>query len=162
MALKGWNAGGTAQHFYESGIRLSMEQWGVEAEAIDAYLADETRTPSGHTGDPRGTKYNYERRTSVKIKWDEAGGTETNLERIITQKWIANYPMGLEAWAEFRRTGYPELTPAIDNLSGGVIGDMAGFAAAVYMRAIRPRRRTSTRAITMRPWRSSAARTTSR
>ena len=134
MGLKGWNAGGTAQHFYESGIRLSMEQWGVEAEAIDAYLADETRTPSGHTGDPRGTKYNYERRTSVKIKWDEAGGTETNLERIITQKWIANYPMGLEAWAEFRRTGYPELTPAIDNLSGGVIGDMAGFAAAVYLR----------------------------
>ena len=64
--------------------------------------------------------------SDTPIAW-EVGDTEDiaerNLERIITQKWIANYPMGLEAWAEFRRTGYPELTPAIDNLSGGVIGD---------------------------------------
>ena len=48
---------------------------------------------------------------------------EKQREKIITQKWIANFPMGLEAWAEFRRTGYPELAPAIDNLSGGVISD---------------------------------------
>lgn len=123
MALRGWNAGGTAQQLYESGIRLSMEQWGVAADAIDAYLADETSTPAGHTGDPRGTKYNYERKTALKIKWNDADGEAKNLERVITQKWIANYPMGLEAWAEFRRTGYPELAPAIDNLSGGVIGD---------------------------------------
>ena len=68
-------------------------------------------------------KYNYDRQTDVKIKWNDADGTEKNLERIITQKWIANFPMGLEAWAEFRRTGYPELAPAIDNLSGGVISD---------------------------------------
>lgn len=35
------------------------------------------------------------------------------------------YPMGMEAWAEFRRTGYPELNPAMDNLSNGVISDNA-------------------------------------
>lgn len=40
-----------------------------------------------------------------------------NFQRVITQKWIANYPLGLEAWAEYRRTGYPELYPCIDNLS---------------------------------------------
>ena len=92
-------------------------------EDTDAFLADETLVPAGHLNDPRGAKYNYDRQTDVKIKWNDADGTEKNLERIITQKWIANFPMGLEAWAEFRRTGYPELAPAIDNLSGGVISD---------------------------------------
>ena len=32
-------------------------------------------------------------------------------------------PDGTRSVAEFRRTGYPELAPAIDNLSGGVISD---------------------------------------
>ena len=123
MALREWTVGGTAQSYYEAGVRLSMEQNGVAGEDIDAYLADETLVPAGHLNDPRGAKYNYDRQTDVKIKWNDADGTEKNLERIITQKWIANFPMGLEAWAEFRRTGYPELAPAIDNLSVGVISD---------------------------------------
>lgn len=32
-------------------------------------------------------------------------------ERIITQKWIANWLLGNEAWADWRRTGYPRLLP---------------------------------------------------
>jgi hypothetical protein len=36
---------------------------------------------------------------------------ETTLEQIITQKWITFiYEMGYEAYNEYRRTGYPELT----------------------------------------------------
>lgn len=122
MALKGWTAGGSARDCYESGIRLSMEQHGIDSKAVEAYLSDETSVPAGHS-DPRGALYEYDRTTDVTIKWNDADGAEKNLERIITQKWIANYPMGLEAWAEFRRTGYPELAPAIDNLSGGTISD---------------------------------------
>lgn len=122
MALKGWNAGGTAQSFYENGVRLSMQQYGVNSSDIDEYLANEELTPADHS-DPRGAKFAYDRKTDVKIKWNDGDGEEKNLERIITQKWIANFPMGLEAWADFRRTGYPELAPAIDNLSGGVITD---------------------------------------
>jgi hypothetical protein len=34
------------------------------------------------------------------------------LEQIITQKWIALFPDGYEAWAEWRRTGFPVLSPA--------------------------------------------------
>lgn len=33
------------------------------------------------------------------------------LERIITQKYIALYSHGLESWTDFRRTGFPALTP---------------------------------------------------
>lgn len=36
------------------------------------------------------------------------------LEQIATQKWLALYSQGFEAWIEWRRTGYPNLTPAID------------------------------------------------
>ena len=39
------------------------------------------------------------------------------LERIITQKWIAGFPNGLEAWCDFRRTGYPYIFPPFNNLS---------------------------------------------
>ncbi len=39
--------------------------------------------------------------------YDEAGNFEKRLEQIITQKWIALYPDGWEAWVERRRTGYP-------------------------------------------------------
>jgi hypothetical protein len=40
------------------------------------------------------------------------------LEQIITQKWLALFPDGQEAWADYRRTGYPKLFPIINNDSG--------------------------------------------
>ena len=37
------------------------------------------------------------------------------------EKWIALFNNGFDAWAEFRRTGYPNLKPAPSALNGGVI-----------------------------------------
>ena len=37
---------------------------------------------------------------------------------MITQKWIAIYPSGHEAWVDFRRTGYPRLFPSVQKWSG--------------------------------------------
>ena len=48
----------------------------------------------------------------MSVMWDDSEADNVNgknFQRVITQKWIANYPLGLEAWAEYRRTGYPEL-----------------------------------------------------
>ena len=47
------------------------------------------------------------------------------LERIMTEKYIALYSNGLEAWTDFRRTGFPDITPNpmgsnAFNLSGDV------------------------------------------
>ena len=67
--------------------------------------------------DPRGT-YSAQSPSSITIAWNEDKENtrfEENLERIITQKWIAIFPLGLEAWAEHRRTGYPKLLPAVEN-----------------------------------------------
>ena len=36
-----------------------------------------------------------------------SGSTDQKLEKIATQRWIANYTNGYEAWAIVRDTGYP-------------------------------------------------------
>ena len=107
-ALRGWNMGGSAAAFYNEGIALSFEQWG--AGSAETYCADATSLPQSYV-DPLGV-YSYTGSiSSITISYDEAAEFETNLERIITQKWIANFPLGNEAWADFRRTGYPRLMP---------------------------------------------------
>lgn len=108
----GWGVAGTPQSHYEAGIRLSMAQW--SAAGADEYIANTTLTPGNHQNDPVSGFGPYTRITKVKIAWDAESTEEKHFEQIITQKWIANYPMGIEAWAEYRRTGYPELNPPVD------------------------------------------------
>lgn len=43
------------------------------------------------------------------------------LEKIGTQKWISLFFQGLEAWFDWKRTGYPVLTPAVDNQNNDMI-----------------------------------------
>ena len=73
--------------------------------------------------------------SDITIAW-EAGNTEEvrerNLERIITQKWIAIFPLGVEAWSEYRRTGYPRLLPAIENKSAGTVDAKYGMRRIPY------------------------------
>ena len=128
-ALRGWNMGGTAKQFYEQGVNLSFEQWGVTG--ADSYLADNASTPAKYT-DPTGTNSYTGSTSTVTIAWDDAASFETNLERIITQKWIANFPLGQEAWAEIRRTGYPKLMPVMVNNSGGVVSSERGPRRLAY------------------------------
>lgn len=117
-ALRNWaNTGGDVQTLYNEGITTSMGQWGVSA---GAYLTDDTHTPAAYT-DPKNSANNADAPSAITIKWDDAATTEVKMERLITQKWIAMFPEGQEAWTEFRRTGYPKLFPVVNNFSGGVI-----------------------------------------
>ena len=117
-ALRNWaNAGGTPQSLYEKGIQTSFAQWGVTSSS---YINDATSTPTAYT-DPLNAANNAPSPSSITVKWDDGASNERKLERIITQKWIANFPEGEEAWAEFRRTGYPKLFPVAQNKSGGTI-----------------------------------------
>lgn len=117
-ALRGWSMGGSAQSFYESGITVSFEE--TKATGVAAYLADNTSTPIAFTDNADGSSYDYAAPSDITIAW-ESGDFEKSLERIITQKWIAIYPDGPEAWAEFRRTGYPKVLPVVTNNSNGTI-----------------------------------------
>ena len=40
--------------------------------------------------------------------------------------------MGIEAWSEWRRTGYPDLAPVIDNKSGGIVDSSRGMRRLRY------------------------------
>lgn len=116
-ALRGWNMGGTAQEFYEQGVRVSFEE--NSAGSADAYLADATSTPGAFVDNVGSDNYTFT--SQVTPAWDENADFEGKLERIITQKWIAMYPDGPEGWSEYRRTGYPELIPVVKNASNGSI-----------------------------------------
>lgn len=117
-ALRNWaNAGGDVQTLYNQGITTSMAQWGVN---VGTYITDNTSVPAGFT-DPKNSANNASSPSSITIRWDDAALPEAKMERIITQKWIAMFPEGQEAWTEFRRTGYPKLFPVVNNFSGNVI-----------------------------------------
>ncbi len=117
-ALRGWANAGTAAEHYNNGVTVSFTQHQVGGVA--AYLADATSTPVDFVDATNATNdIAYE--SDVKIAYNVAGTNEEQLEQIITQKWIAMFPDGQEAWSEFRRTGYPRIFPVVINNSGGDI-----------------------------------------
>ena len=44
-----------------------------------------------------------------------------NLQRIMEQKWITMFQASYESWVDWRRTGFPVLTPAASNMTSNVI-----------------------------------------
>ena len=97
------------------GVRLSFEQWGVAG--VDEYLAG-TTLPESYT-DPNGGATSYSTQLSqLGVAWNDGASKEEMQERIIIQKWIANFHLGNEAWADFRRTGFPHLIPAMESAVG--------------------------------------------
>ena len=117
-ALRGWAGAGDAKDNYETGVTASFKQHGVSNVAV--YLADNTSTPNDFV-DALFPVNNIAYASDVKIAYNASGTNEEKLEQIITQKWIAMFPDGQEAWSEFRRTGYPRVFPVVVNNSGGKI-----------------------------------------
>jgi hypothetical protein len=122
-ALRGWTSTSAKTH-YENGITLSFTQHGVSGAA--AYIQNNTSLPKAYVDAasiaiPAYAVNNSPAVSMVTIAWQDADSNEKKLEKIITQKWIAGFPEGQEAWSEYRRTGYPKLFPVLKNTSGGKI-----------------------------------------
>ena len=96
-----------------NGVTTSFHQWGIYG--VEDYLKSEL-TASDFI-DTYDEENNIEARCKVTPKWNPQDDKETKLEKIITQKWIAMFSEGCEAWAEQRRTGYPRLFPVRFNHS---------------------------------------------
>lgn len=111
--LLGWTMGDTAQNLYYRGIQTSMEEAGCSS-SYNAYL--QTGPAALSYTDPLGRNSVADFGTAPSVTWADDG---RELERIITQKWIANHMIGHEAWADFRRTGFPKMLMAVNNLSAG-------------------------------------------
>ncbi|MDR0977326.1 MAG: SusD/RagB family nutrient-binding outer membrane lipoprotein [Prevotellaceae bacterium] len=116
-ALRGYVDAGREKEYYEKGVSTSFEQWNAGSAA--AYLQS-SATPSDYK-DAFDTRFDAKAMTDITPRWDDAADNEHKLERIITQKWLATYPEGCEAWAEQRRTGYPKLFKVAVNMSNGAI-----------------------------------------
>ncbi|MCC8035682.1 MAG: SusD/RagB family nutrient-binding outer membrane lipoprotein [Rikenellaceae bacterium] len=113
----------SAEDMYNNGIRASFEQYGLLSQSA-AYLANSTSVPAAYTdvvSSGNSIPSGNANLSTVTIKWSDTDTNERKLERIITQKWLAMYPNGQEAWAEFRRTGYPKVFPVMVNNSNGAI-----------------------------------------
>ncbi len=79
----GWTTESVAT-LYPQGISLSFEQWGAAYNAA-TYL------------------------TNTNVVLTAPG---TNQRQIATQRFIASYPDGAQAWNIWRKSGYPALTPS--------------------------------------------------
>lgn len=109
-ALRNWNMGTYTQGaaaYYQAGVTASMNQWGV---SIGSYLST-TAKPADYK-DPTMAARDHAAVSTCSPKWSDATTNEGHLEQIITQKWIALWPVNSPvAWSEYRRTGYPRLFP---------------------------------------------------
>ncbi|WP_366515801.1 SusD/RagB family nutrient-binding outer membrane lipoprotein [uncultured Bacteroides sp.] len=130
-ALRGWNGWdrSVAKSYYEDGVKASFNEWGVNvgdylsSHAVPTDFVDPLTVVSTSDEDTKALaeQNNIAAVSTTTPCWDDASSDEERLEKIITQKWIAGFPEGKNAWAEWRRTGYPKLFPIRQNNSGGVI-----------------------------------------
>lgn len=131
-AVFGFNMGtGTAEEFYNEGIKLSFEQFGLSGYA--EYAEDNENKPATYA-DPAGLNSYAGVLSTITVKWNDAAPAAEKQERIMIQKWIANFNNGIEAWSDHRRTGYPKFFPATDagNKSGGSVTNEFGARRMVY------------------------------
>ncbi len=82
---------GDANALYQEGIRVSMYKMGIPKDTVDIYF---TNNPA-----------------IVNL----AGTVEQKRKQIITQKYISLVPNPIEAYNDYRRTGYPELVLALNS-----------------------------------------------
>jgi len=90
MVMKGWNnsgpGAGTAEEHFNRGVTSSMLQWDIFGPTKDITLAE----------------------VNAYLAANPFDGT---MEMLHTQHWIANFFQWHEAYANWRRTGFPTLTP---------------------------------------------------
>jgi hypothetical protein len=113
-ALRGWNMGGaTAANLYNNGITMSLSEnrVGASPAQINTYI-NSISLPVAIND-----QWNSPPMCNIPVSYQSSAGFETQLEQIITQKWLALFPNGWEAWAERRRTGYPLGYALIESLN---------------------------------------------
>ncbi len=99
-ALMGWEMGITAKEAYNKGITASLSYWKVDPAEITAYIASNA-TPIATHDAPQPV-------SDVPIAWVD-GDPDMQLQQVLTQKWLALFPDGWEAWADLRRANLPKL-----------------------------------------------------
>ncbi|MBS1915272.1 MAG: SusD/RagB family nutrient-binding outer membrane lipoprotein [Bacteroidetes bacterium] len=92
-ALRGWYTTATASSLYQSGIEAAMRQWAIIGGN------------AGAIPDASITAY------VSNNPFNTAGSFDEQMQQVYTQFWVSIFPDAQEVWSNFRRTGYPALTP---------------------------------------------------
>lgn len=90
-ADRGWTSENMTA-MYNAGIAASFAQWGLAAPSA-SYLSN------------------------ANVALSSPAGSAANLKNIATQFYFATYPDGTQGWSNWRRTGFPVLTPSAYPLS---------------------------------------------
>lgn len=103
-ALKGMSgADGDPQALMASGIKEAMKLWGISEGDADIYIA------------------------SAPLADISVGTLDEKLEKVATQRWLASYTDGFEAWSIVRETGYPsQLAAGVSNQTIYGLGTLNG------------------------------------
>jgi len=124
-AVKGYIPGGMAQAkiYYDAGVAGSFDQYSTALQDIF------TPNWGGAFGSlPIDSGYTVALEVDKHINtstdpayFDPAITAPEALQKIAEQRYIANFDLGLEAWFEWRRTGFPVLIPAVEGANEGKI-----------------------------------------
>ncbi|WP_221656996.1 SusD/RagB family nutrient-binding outer membrane lipoprotein [Bacteroides salyersiae] len=132
-SLRGWNVGGTAENFYNAGIKEFFTKHSFSDAAYQEYMAWKGMGNIGVSPQIKEEAIYRDFMESdndlplwggyymLNNSYDKPANADTNpyindskeqkLQKIITQKWIALFPQSSVSWADYRRTGYPKLLP---------------------------------------------------
>ena len=106
-ALKGYIAGGesTAKAYYDEAVTASVEKWADLGQYVDTVVTVSSEDITTFLA-------------SDLASWDKASNKE---ELIACQKYLALFWTGMEAYHEYRRTGFPILTIGEGTLNDHVL-----------------------------------------
>ena len=118
-----WNIGGSVNTNYLRGVAAMFDDYDIAQTEPDfqTYWNQESADTSIDYVDPHNSRNNTKGLVTVGVKINNSDDNKVKLEKIITQKWLAQFPMGLEAWNDLRRTGYPRIFP-VNDIGDGSLG----------------------------------------
>ena len=118
-----WGIGTNYLMAYTYGIQAMLKEYSIETGGTEFsnYYTQTTADTSIDYVDPHNERNNLKGLVTIGVMLGNED-KKTILEKIITQKWLAQFPMGLEAWNDLRRTGYPRIFPTND-LGDGSLGN---------------------------------------
>lgn len=132
-SLRGWNVGGTAENYYNAGVKEFFTKHSFSESAYNEYmdwkgmgnlgisqqLVEEATYKDFMDSDnnlPLWSGYymlnnSYDKPLNADTNPYINDSKQQKLQKIITQKWITLFPLSSVAWTDYRRTGYPKLLP---------------------------------------------------
>lgn len=119
-----WNIGGSLSSNYRNGIIAMFEDFNIDRSdpVLTEYREQESADTSIDYVDPYNERNNKKGLITVGVAISNSDDNRTKLEKIITQKWLSMFPMGLEAWNDLRRTGFPRIFP-VNDIGDGSLGN---------------------------------------